>query len=74
MRSLKLALTTRYVPTADVERQTADLHQASCLICGKEGPNDVYTTRKVTGMILAVHWATERHVCCAVCARNRPGK
>ncbi len=71
--NLKIALTEKLIPEADIEKQVSEVHQGACIQCSKEGPNDVYTTKKVTGMLLAAQWSTEEHVCCSKCAKKKKG-
>jgi hypothetical protein len=68
---LKRALTGKFVPMQDIQQETETLHAGTCVLCKRAGPNDVYSTRKVTGMILAVQWSQDRHVCCAKCAKSK---
>jgi hypothetical protein len=69
--NLKVALVDKLIPAADVERMISEVHDGACMVCKKPGPNDIYHARKVTGMLVAVQWTTERHICCAPCARNK---
>lgn len=71
---LKQGLARELLGPADIEGETGKLHAGSCPRCGGGGPVDVYGTRKVTGMILAVSWSAEKHICCARCAKKERWK
>jgi hypothetical protein len=69
--ALKQALTRQMVPANDIEQQTETVHRAVCVMCKGPGPNDVYFSKRLTGMLVAVQWSTERHLCCSSCAKSK---
>jgi len=58
------------IPSNELEKEIESMHSGSCPKCKGEGPNDLYTAKKVTGMILAVQWSTDTVVGCASCGKK----
>ena len=71
---LKTELTRAMVPANELEQEVERVHGGACPECGGEGPNDVYTAKKVTGMLVAVQWAEDKHVCCCACGKKAKWK
>jgi hypothetical protein len=60
------------VPAASVQQFVERWRHGPCPICKRQdGPIDVHAAHRVVSLLIVTQWATQRHVSCRRCGRNK---
>lgn len=70
MAKFKIGLVDQYMSPVEVDKAVDEIYSGKCPSCRGDGPVDLYSSNKVTGMIVAYTAATETAVCCVSCGRK----
>ena len=68
--AMKVGLTQRFIPAADIAASLDQLFHGACGKCRGPGPVDIFTCNTVTGMLVAYQVKTISALTCARCARK----
>jgi len=70
LQSYRQNAAVELVPADAIEAAVQEAFLSKCPTCGGDGPIDVYTATKLTGMVLVLQVEKTAKLCCARCARK----
>jgi hypothetical protein len=61
----------KFVPEAEVERETRAVHQGNCPKCKGPGPVDIHTSHMVYSALVFTRWSSHPIMACRSCGRGQ---